>query len=641
MKYVIRKTFALAFVNMFFLFSIMRQFFLDAESRLPVQICAQKTVGDHLKTPVLLASAEDWKRVHRMLTGSARMRAIHSKVMEAARNLLNQAAQPLKPDSCGRKRMLTPARRVLANVLLLGTARHLSGDPVFSMRAAAEVEQAVQCPDWNPGVFLNTAELAFGVALALNWLGQDIPESTKERWESALINLALKPSLGEAEGELWWLAADNNWAQVCHSGLAAAAVVCAHRCPALADFILCRAIASQTAALEKYDPDGVYPEGPTYWSYGTHYTIILSDLLERNYGFKFRLDQFSGFLKSARFVKHATSPDNKSFFAFGDAHGDVFYMPALHWFANRCSDRFLDNNQLPLLENLLASPQLAKPEKMQETRFWPLGLLWMSLSKPESALPVLPPPKCWVGMGEVPVASMRTSWNDPHAAWVAMKGGGCPVNHAHMDAGSFVYASHGVLWLVDPGMQQYESLENLGLDIWPRVEGSQRWRVFRLGPEGHNIIRFEGAPQKADALCEELALEHHEGGWTASINLSPAYKGQASSVQRAVHMDAEGNLEIEDSWVSNAKEVSIQWLTFAEVTVGHSDFHLHQGGQSVHVSLQSNRPIEIIVRKTESLCRSYDAPNPGLSRLEIRASNSDSSRNYIKSQFRTLEKTDK
>ena len=38
-----------------------------------------------------------------------------------------------------------------------------------------------------------------------------------------------------------------------------------------------------------------------------------------------------------------------------------------------------------------------------------------------------------------------------------------------MDAGSFVFELNGVRWAIDPGVQDYNALEQAGFDLWGSV----------------------------------------------------------------------------------------------------------------------------------------------------------------------------
>ena len=109
----------------------------------------------------------------------------------------------------------------------------------------------------------------------------------------------------------------------------------------------------------------------------------------------------------------------------------------------------------------------------------------------------------WVGKGKVPVALMRTSWNDTNAIYVAMKGGSVSVNHAHMDIGSFVMEADGVRWAMDFGMQDYESLESKGIQLFGRTQDAQRWTVFRLTNLVHNTLTINNQHQRVDGSAAD------------------------------------------------------------------------------------------------------------------------------------------
>jgi hypothetical protein len=53
----------------------------------------------------------------------------------------------------------------------------------------------------------------------------------------------------------------------------------------------------------------------------------------------------------------------------------------------------------------------------------------------------------------MPVAAHRSAFNDPLALYAAITGGSPSLNHAHMDAGSFMIQSDGIVWALDPGME--------------------------------------------------------------------------------------------------------------------------------------------------------------------------------------------
>jgi hypothetical protein len=126
------------------------------------------------------------------------------------------------------------------------------------------------------------------------------------------------------------------------------------------------------------------------------------------------------------------------------------------------------------------------PKSHVGNRLLPAIMLWsggVSISR------ISPPAsKIWVGKGKMPVALMRTSWTDSAAIFIGFKGGSPSVNHAHMDVGSFVMEADGQRWAMDFGMQEYESLESKGIEVFGRTQNAQRWTIFRLTNLVHNTL---------------------------------------------------------------------------------------------------------------------------------------------------------
>src|SRR5205814_1950681 len=52
-------------------------------------------------------------------------------------------------------------------------------------------------------------------------------------------------------------------------------------------------------AMKVYDPDGVYPEGPGYWEYGTSYNVLMIEALRSALGSDFGIASAPGFRQTA------------------------------------------------------------------------------------------------------------------------------------------------------------------------------------------------------------------------------------------------------------------------------------------------------------------------------------------------------
>ena len=91
--------------------------------------------------------------------------------------------------------------------------------------------------------------------------------------------------------------------------------------------------------MKEYAPDGIYPEGPTYWGYGTGYSVIAANSLTTAFGSDFGISQSPGFMESGIFNLHVTAPSGY-FFNFADSgdkkDGDDSVLRT--WFAAKSGD---------------------------------------------------------------------------------------------------------------------------------------------------------------------------------------------------------------------------------------------------------------------------------------------------------------
>jgi hypothetical protein len=105
----------------------------------------------------------------------------------------------------------------------------------------------------------------------------------------------------------------NNWNQVCWGGMTLGALAVADDQPSPASEILTEAKASIHHGLEAYLPEGVYPEGPGYWGYGTSYQVLMISALQSALGADWGLADSPGLRQSAEWQTRETSPLGKYF----------------------------------------------------------------------------------------------------------------------------------------------------------------------------------------------------------------------------------------------------------------------------------------------------------------------------------------
>ncbi len=529
---------------------------------------------------------------------------------DAARDIL---ALPVVEHRLTGRRLLHVSRAVLQRTLTLVLAYRSSGETVFAARAEQELLAAARFPDWNPDHFLDTAEMAAAVAIGYDWLFAALRPERRVVLREALVEKALRPGLAVAATGRGWPVAENNWNQVCWSGLALAALAVAEDEPQLARTALAAAKTNITHGLKPYAPDGVYPEGPGYWGYGTTYQVLLLAALDTALGTDWNLAAAPGFLTSAGAQLQLTGPSG-TLFNFADCREPGALQPALFWLARRYRDPGLVRGQERHLGARPAEP--AAREAYDETaRFRPLLALWW----PERGFTLAPPlPLHWYGHGPNPVAIFRSSWTDPEALYLAVKGGRADISHAHMDAGAFVLEAGGVRWAIDLGMQEYESLESRGIDLWNRRQDSPRWRVFRLNNRSHNTLTLDDQLHRVDGAATITVFAAGSSAPGATVDLSPVFAGQAERATRRFEVREDRRVLIHDSLAGLAPGTSVRWgmATRATVECAGTRATLRQDGRSLHATVGAANGAHFASLPATPPAE-YDAPNPGVTLLVV------------------------
>lgn len=570
-------------------------------------------LGPH---PRLLANAARWHELESQIKQDSVSTQLADAIVDRAERILGLPENTYQKNG---RRMLRPVREGLSRVLALAMATRLTADARYRERAIAEMRVAASLSDWNPSHFLDTAEMTFALAVGYDWLFDDLSAADRELFATAIIEKGLKASFPTTGPEPGWVSANNNWTQVCHAGLVAGAIAIGPRDPELAARVLERALANLPGSAQfAYAPHGSYPEGPSYWTYGTTYHVILADLLSQAFGSAMGTDAYPGFLETAYYPDQMTSPSGR-LYNYADGEEKRGFAPVLFWFARRLQDGTVAQHEVRYFKEIL--PRMKAGGDEQGARFLPLALLWWdpradraAVGRPTTA------PLSWNGGGKTPVSVHRSAWADPRALFVGIKGGPINASHAHMDLGSFVLDARGVRWAVDPGWQDYSPLEARGLDLWSYGQNADRWKIFRLGAEAHSILRFSGRPQDVAANVPIADFSGTEADRHTTVDLSSAYPGLVSEVRRTVRLEGDRRVLIEDSWraATEPVEVAWQWMTRAEATITSEGVMLKEREESLLLRvLAPAAGWSFTIEDTDQLLRPHDDPNPGLCRLVL------------------------
>lgn len=553
-------------------------------------------------SPSLIAGPVDFDRIREAIKHPGLLRDLSVFVRRLADHELDE---PVVTRAMEGRRLLHISRTVLRRVIHCGIVYQLGREERYARRAILDLQAAAAFADWNPSHFLDVGEMCCAFALGLDWLRDALTEAERTALEDALVRLGLQAGL--ADPGAWFIIATNNWNAVCNGGLAMGAIAVRHRYPEIAEKLIERCISQLPLHGENYAPEGAFVEGSTYWAYGTVYHVLAVESLLRATGSAHGLDTLPGFRESAAYMTQMVGPSDE-FYPYFDSRPERIPLPALLWFGRHFDDSVATRTEAAAIRHAIRG-DLA-PILWTENRFFALSLLWLN---PVHLDDTFSPPLAWSGDGPNPVAFWRDAWT-PEAVWLGAKGGRATLSHGHIDAGSFVLEAGGVRWAIDPGMEEYHRLEAMGVNLW----GSDRWTLFRLGPEAHSLPRIDGILPAPEANCPRISWVTTPAP-SVTFDLTALYPEAVRRLHRTISAGAEGRTLWRDEvdGLAAGRVYRFTWVTNAEVTLENSGVLLSESGRRLRVTVAGRSPFEIRVLDHARLLGTNDTPMPHVKRVEF------------------------
>ena len=360
----------------------------------------------------------------------------------------------------------------------------------------------------------------------------------------------------------WFWLVGNNWTQVCCAAVSHAALALRERFPEESAACLSNCVRATKSALAAYAPDGCYAEGPSYWRFATEKTQAMVEHLKRHLGDDMGISSMPGFMESYEWIKAMRGPTG-SLFNYADGESDRQGAPA--W-------------------------------DVKEIRIKVFG-------------------------GAQPSAVIAGK-----SFFLAAKGGKAEQNHAHMDAGSFVFETvsggRAVRWVEDLGTERYRRIERAKIDIWDFSQSSSRWSVFRHGPFSHSTFTIDGELHRVKGFVPLRAT----GAWTIEADCSHLYDGVWGSAVRSWSVDRDASsdwgdpavLVLRDSFTGVKKNHAYEFgfCTFADAKIENGAVVLEKDGCRLVVRARTDGAWN--VEDVSKPKRPFEAPNPKAKRVSFR-----------------------
>ncbi len=553
------------------------------------------------KSPKLILTPAIEKEIKLKLKSDILVQNYYSYLKKQADSILEK---PLLKHELEGFRMLAVSREMVERMGVLCMVYRLEKKPEILKRIDRELLAVCNFADWNTQHFLDVAEMSFAVALAIDWTGEFLPKSTIQLAKKSLVEKGIKPSYNEGGERMYWINSSNNWNSVCHGGMVAASLVVADIEPELAAKTIARALDKLPNSLKEYGPDGIYPEGPTYWGFGTSYAVVAANTLTTALGSDFGISKSPGFMESADFFMHVSAPSGY-FFNFADSwdkkDGDDSVLRA--WFAAKTGDGLYFDKDF-----------FEKP--VEAGRFAGPGLVWISEYSQQkvSELPIN-----WHGNGVNPVAVFRGDKANPGHYFLAVKGGKASISHGNMDAGTFVFELNDVRWVLDPGNQLYYPLNRIGFKLADYSQDGERWTLLTKKNQGHSTITVNDARFLVNGQATITGFQD-SGTPEVTIDMTPLYGNNLKSLSRRFVKESNQSVLIEDRFEINDSTKTITWglMTQADVQSTKNGAVLKQDGKELKLTILEPEGISVSIISLDPPPMEIDKTMENLKRIEIR-----------------------
>ena len=480
--------------------------------------------------PRLLLHAGEEEEIRLAIETQPVMAEADSAILAYCDETLYQPPHPRRMAGFRIERMQVPLQRIF----YLSYAYRVHGDRRYADRAIEEMLNTAEYEDWNPGHFLDVAEITMGMAIGYDWLYDEMTAEQRRRVASAISRHGLDAS--KIDKDAWFYTAFQNWNQVCNAGLVFGAIAVWDEYRDDAVMILDKCFDSNYLTLtEGYSKEGAYAEGYGYWGYGSAFQILLIAALESAFGSDMGLmDGHDRFFRSGTFMQMMNRPSGLCF-DYADSGREAAAEHMLAWLAVKTGD-----------ESLLY-PEVQKLRKnhfsrMDIQRLLPFFLI--SARKIDFAKLRVPDGRFFTTDGLTPLYIYRSGWESEDDTYLGIKAGLISSNHSHCDVGSFVFDADGVTWADDLGLQPYLSLESKGVDLWNRWQNSSRYDVFRIGPFSHNIITVNGHRPDVYQYIDFTRTWCEDAQKGAEMNLKMLYWEDLKDYRRTVILLGEDDAEL-------------------------------------------------------------------------------------------------
>ncbi|KAJ7066603.1 chondroitin AC/alginate lyase [Mycena amicta] len=580
--------------------------------------------------PRLIAPAYKWAALPNLIANDPYLSLWNATIFENATqwNALPVVAYYMDGDSG----ILDVARQVKQRVKAFSYVYRMTNNTAWVDRTWSELQNAAGNgstswgPDvdrWNSAHFLDTAELSAAYGIAYDWLYDSWSDDQKAAIRATLIEYGLGPGVQAYTNSSvftgWWKNnIQGNWNCVCNNGLTMASLaILGDDTTDSATTLLGLTVdnAKQNCAFA-VSSDGTWSETADYWYFGaTGHAEMVSSLITATGSDYDLLSVNPDFYKTGLF--HMYGQGATSLFGWGDNGPNKYTATA---------------NSLLLYGDKYNQPQYVLFQRDQFDAADPFSMFYYNPQITGAFWDGLPLDHAFDNSTDQWM-SMRSSWTDQDALYVAIKAGTLVGHQTHndLDVGDWVLDAMGTRWVGELGDGDYLSPDYFSND----TQGSARWMYYRKMTEGQNTILIGETNQDVAAAPTMISGTSNTTQGSSTVftpstdstayfvtDMTSAYFN-VTSVKRGLRLlNGRKQVLLQDEITAGA---SVMWRmhTNATVTTSGTTATLTRDGKTMDVSIL-NAPggatfttSNATRLSTDVVPPEADQPNPGITVLII------------------------
>lgn len=563
--------------------------------------------------PRLMATASDIAKIKENAKTDENLAKWIENSTKAGKGVLDQpTVEYVETPSGVTSSLLEVSRAAWPKLVSCGYIYQMTGDVRYAQRAYKEIEAVCNFPDWHPDHFLDTGEMAFGVAFAYDWCYDAFTDEQRKFIEDSLYKYIITPAVTAYNGTAatshnrsGWTKVTTNWNAVCNCGSIMAAAVMSEDTPYEEDikYLMGKVVSSLELGVRDYAPDGGYAEGPGYWEFGTNYLVRALSSMQSAFGTDYGISKFPGVLQTGYYATYICGPTGT--FNYSDSGSGELDLSSSLWFAKNAGDKDFATLRY---QKLATNPANAS---MMDVLFYDPDLIKESTELTNDIQ--------FKGIG---TALFRTSWTDTSTVWAGIHGGKNNSNHGNLDAGTFILEANGVRWFEELGSDSYSLPGYFGYD------GLVNY--YRKRAEGQNTIIVnpdDYADQNIYAITDIVKYESKAKGAFAVLDMKDALGvSKVDSANRGLMLTSNRRSVVLQDEISLKEKGEVYWFAHTkadiEVSADGKSAILTRGGERLYAKIVSDNNAKFTVMDAERLPTSparneLEAVNTGIQKLAI------------------------